>query len=232
MFTDLKEVNDTAWGRYLFAKDFLGGKVDEAGRTRMIGRALACGYEWAGRAVREARSRDPKDLAAYYKVVIKLNDQPMTEKRAVFAEYVTGGTVELYTHPITTFEQFLAGCDEEERSSLPTLSQIKDCILAHEIFHCIEDLHADVIYTRTEKIELFHVWKFRNTSTIRALGEIAAMAFARRITKASFSPFALDVLLYYGYNREMSERIYNEIMQYKQEEDSTYGEGDVKRAGI
>jgi len=98
-----------------------------------------------------------------------------------------------------------ANCDLLEKKCLT------DTILAHELFHVLEDRHADVMYTRTERVEL---WRkpFSNKSRLVCLSEIAAMAFARQLLSLPCSPYVLDVLLVYAYDHAAAWNLYDEIV--------------------
>ena len=52
-----------------------------------------------------------------------------------------------------------------------------------------------------------------NKSKILCLSEMAAMAFAKRMTGISCSPYVLDVLLMYCYNEEAAIALYEEILE-------------------
>ena len=89
---------------------------------------------------------------------------------------------------------------------------IMNTILGHEIFHFVEEQFEQEIYTRTEKIRLWSFMGFKNYSTIRALSEIGAMAFTKEINRLNFSPFILDILLYYSYDSSGAGKIYRDII--------------------
>jgi hypothetical protein len=93
---------------------------------------------------------------------------------------------------------------------------IFDILLAHEIFHGIEYTNKDLIYTKTEKVEL---WRkpFSNRSPIICLSEIAGMAFAKELLNLDFSPFLFDVFLMYGYNKEAATCLYEDILEIANE---------------
>ena len=99
---------------------------------------------------------------------------------------------------------------------LPARAKLQSIILAHELFHAVEEANPD-IYTRTEKIEL---WRkpFSNKSCIVCLSEIAAMAFAKQLLGLDFNPYALDVLLVYPYDAQAACGLYAEICDLMQEE--------------
>ena len=86
-------------------------------------------------------------------------------------------------------------------------------LLAHELFHVTEYRKRDCIFTQTEKVEL---WKkpFSNRSRILCLGEIAGMEFARCLTGITFTPYVLDVLMMYGYDKEAATALYEEIAAF------------------
>ena len=45
------------------------------------------------------------------------------------------------------------------------------------------------------------------------MSEMAAMAYAGRMERLSFSPYVLDVVLMYCYNQEAARALYEEIME-------------------
>ena len=94
---------------------------------------------------------------------------------------------------------------------------IEELLLAHEIFHFIEE-NDDDIFTRTEKIRLWKIGPIKNDSNIVCLGEIAGMAFAKELLKISYSPYILDVFLVYLYNIQASYGLYKEIMSINNKE--------------
>ena len=83
----------------------------------------------------------------------------------------------------------------------------------HELFHVTEYRKRDCIFTQTEKVEL---WKkpFSNRSRILCLGEIAGMEFARCLTGITCTPYVLDVLMMYGYDKEAATALYEEIAAF------------------
>ena len=85
-------------------------------------------------------------------------------------------------------------------------------LLAHELFHYVEEQYKREIFTKTEKIDLPTIPPFKNRSTVRSLDELAGMAFARELNNLPYSPYLLDVMLMYGYSQDGAIRLYEEIM--------------------
>ena len=56
--------------------------------------------------------------------------------------------------------------------------------------HNVEEKYKHEIYTKTEKIRLWSLGPVHNDSTIIALSEIAAMAFAKEITGIPYAPMS------------------------------------------
>ena len=102
----------------------------------------------------------------------------------------------------------------EVKEVLTEQLDIKGLLLAHELFHFVEEKYKDEIFTKQEKIRLWSLGPLHNDSTVIALSEIAAMAFAQAITGIPYSPYVMDVFLVYGYSPEEASGLYEEIMEY------------------
>lgn len=100
------------------------------------------------------------------------------------------------------------------REVLTEQLDIKSLLLAHELFHFVEEKYKKEIFTKQEKIRLWSLGPLHNDSTIIALSEVAAMAFAQAITGIPYSPYVMDVFLVYGYSPEEASGLYEEIMEY------------------
>ena len=98
--------------------------------------------------------------------------------------------------------------DAEVAAALPRLD-ITRVLLWHELFHAVELQKKATIFTQTEKIAL---WR-GPISTIRCLGEIAAMQFAAAMEGLTYSPYCLDVLLVYGYDMRAASALFDEIRE-------------------
>ena len=128
--------------------------------------------------------------------------------QVLFAQFVQPDEITIFTDCLDKAET-LGGL-------LPARAKLQSIILAHELFHAVEEANPD-IYTRTEKIEL---WRkpFSNKSCIVCLSEIAAMAFAKQLLGLDFNPYALDVLLVYPYDAQAACGLYAEICDLMKEE--------------
>lgn len=212
MIENLLQIDDEAWGLYAFSRDILKERVPADKKLEMIRKAISCGREYAQRIIREYGSSDVHTIAEKLKLKIVFQDALMTGNRILFASYTPPDEIGIMTEPVDKAVQLILK-DESVLVEYFQKNSIMNTILGHEIFHCIEDQFEQEIYTRTEKILLWKLLGFKNYSTVRALGEIAAMAFTKELNGLKYSPFILDILLYYSYDSFNAEKIYHDVLE-------------------
>jgi len=220
MMSSLRDIDDEIWGEYAFSRDILRDRIPEEKKFEYISNSIRCGEEYADRILQETGQSGPREIANCLGLHVIPSDLPMTSKRVLFAQYTPPDQIEILQEPLAKYKAVLAHATEEESAQLVAESEIRNVLLGHEIFHFLEDRYEDEIYTRTEKIRLWRILNFKNDSTVRALGEIAGMAFSKRLNHITYSPFLLDVLLFFGYNPEGANNIYQDIMAISQSKKS------------
>lgn len=197
-------VDDRAWGMYAFSRDVLRDKVDSARKEEMIQRAIRCGYETADKIMDRLGTSDPGEIAGELGLQVEYLEKGQIADRVLFALFTPPDRIQIMKEPIDKV------IESGALNGFKTRQQIEDLIMGHEIFHYLEE-EDEGIYTRTEKIRLWKVLGFENRSTIRALSEIAGMYFSKKLNRFPYSPFALDILLYYNYNSEEALKMYREV---------------------
>jgi len=212
MIQNLLQVGDESWGLYAFSRDILKERIPADKKIEMIKKAIACGREYAQRMICEFGSSDVQTIAEKLKLKVSLQDVRITGKRILFACYTPPNEIEIMTEPVDKAVHLILK-DESMLIAYFKKGSIINIILGHEIFHYIEDQFEREIYTRTEKILLWNLLGFKNCSTIRALSEIGAMAFTKELNGLQYSPFILDILLYYGYDSSSAEKIYHDVLE-------------------
>lgn len=198
----LMSLSDLQWGRYAFSREPLEGKFTPEQKDSYTLAAVACGKAWAQETASRCGSRDPRVLAERMGIRILTPDIPTGGAQVMFAQFIQPDEITVFTNCL---DKAAALGD-----ILPPRERLMDILLAHELFHAVEERNPDKIFTRTEKIEL---WRkpFSNKSGIVCLSEIAAMAFARELPGLSFNPYALDVLLVWPYDAVAARELYEEI---------------------
>ena len=118
---------------------------------------------------------------------------PEKADRVLFAEFREPDTIHIYMDAVKKAGKFLAKPEISE--ILTDKLDIANLLLAHELFHYVEEKHKKEIFTRTEKVRLWSLGPIHNDSAVIALSEIAAMAFAGELTGLPYSPYVMDVFL-------------------------------------
>lgn len=208
----LRSIKDEIWGEYALSKDILTNRILPQERPGMIQEAIACGELYAARVTQQTGCTTPEEIAAHFQLKIVRRKDGQMGKRVLFAEFTPPNQIVILQEPIQKYAAIRAILPPEEAAVLPAEQQIESILLGHEIFHFLEEQYEPQIYTRTKKIPLWHIWKWKNESTVGALGEIAGMAFTKRLNHMSYSPFLLDVLLYFGYNSDEAHKIYQHMI--------------------
>lgn len=212
MLTDLIQNDDIAWGKYAFSREPLNGKFNDEQRSELTLKANACGMEYARKYIKQYGKIDPESLASKLGMKVQYPQMPQKTDRVLFAEYKAPDNIFIYMDAVKKASETMK--DSNVRDILGMKLNIKQVLLAHELFHFIEEKNSKSIFTCTEKVELWAPKPFHNRSSIAILSEIAAMAFARELTGLDYSPYVMDVFLVYGYNSEEASGLYEEIMEY------------------
>lgn len=209
MLEELTKLTDRQWGGYAFYHEPLERKFTSDQKENYIRLANKCGTEEAELLLTEYPGKTIEETAREMGFTVKTPDTPTGGGHVLFAQYVEPKEITVFMDCVEKAENLIH--KEKLQRLLPGVD-LKDILMAHELFHGVEYRKRKQIFTQTEKIEL---WRrpFSNKSKILCLSEIAAMAFAKRMTEISCSPYVLDVLLMYCYNEEAASALYEEILE-------------------
>lgn len=206
MAEQLLRLSDEQFGHYAFLHEPLTGKFSSDQIEDYIRKAEKCGQETAKRLAED--DCDMERIAESLHVKIREERTPAGGGHVIFAQFEEPDRITIFTDCLERLNRLV---ETENLDDLFSGVDFHNILLAHELFHAVEEAEKDSIYTQTEKIEL---WKkpFSNKSRILALSEIAAMAFAKTICGIPFSPYVLDVLMIVSYDRDAAAALYEEIM--------------------
>lgn len=207
MVRTLEGLSEKEWGRYAFSREPLEGKFSEEQKEYYTVKANACGREWAEKMAEQYGTRDPKILAEKMGMKVDTPKVPVGGGLVLFAQFVEPNEITIFTDCVDKAAKLETECG----CSLLKREKLTNVLLAHELFHAVEEQYEKEIFTRTEKVEL---WRkpFSNRSAISCLSEIAAMAFAAQLLGLTASPYMLDVLLVYSYDKNAAWGLYDEIL--------------------
>ncbi|MBS5982260.1 MAG: hypothetical protein KIC67_06555 [Clostridium butyricum] len=214
MLQKLIMIDDEKWGYYAFRREPLKGKFSEDDKLILINKANECGKKYAQKIREQYSNMNTYDIAKEMGLEVDYPDRPNGGGHIIFAQFVEPNKVTVFKDSINKAEELITS---KKLGGLFSDINIEELLLAHEIFHFIEE-NDDDIFTRTEKIRLWKIGPIKNDSNIVCLGEIAGMAFAKELLKISYSPYILDVFLVYLYNIQASYGLYEEIMSINNKE--------------
>jgi len=203
------QIDDYVWGQYAFSRDPIRRKISIDKKEELIKKAISCGHE---EAMKIKKAYGKNAVSEYCKdagIQIILKESEGSDGYIVFAQYNSPNKVTLYQKNIERVNTWIK---DNHLSSLLERIDVKQLLIAHEIFHHLEYIHPDII-TQTEKIELWRLGPFKNESKAIAVSEIAAMSFARTLMDISYNPYVFDVVMLYPHNDEKVQTLIADIME-------------------
>lgn len=211
MMDNLYELTEDAYGEYAFEREPLKRKINSMQRKEMIQKAIMCGREEAKEFRHRFGVETPKSLYEKLGLHIFYSPEESTKYQIVFAQFIEPNQVVVFREVLHKIEELL----ERESLTIRGHYTAEEIMLAHELFHFVESLKEQTIYTRTERIEL---WRrpFSNKSPIAVLSEIGGMAFAKELLGLDFCPFMLDILLLYAFDTKAAEELHKKMICYAQ----------------
>ncbi|WP_077609377.1 hypothetical protein [Clostridium sp. Marseille-P2415] len=216
MLSELIQLPDEVFARFAFSYELLRNKISPVKQEELIYRASECGTACADEIIHElglnnGNAKLPEEIAKAFSLTVEYKKNGRFGERFTFAYFEPPKRITLFYEYLQNAEEYL------KKLELPkalTGLHVSGVILAHEIFHFLEEEYADEIFTRQYKIDLWAPRPFRNRSTVRCLGEIAAMAFAKRLTGMSCSPFIFDALIACSIEPGFGVQLYEEVMKF------------------
>lgn len=211
MLEDLLAIPQEDWCIYAFSTEPLNGKFTDEQRYAYAAASEECGRTYAKRVAQQYGTSKPTQLARAMNMNVSYMEYPEKTDRVLFAEFREPNAIRIYMDAVRRARALL---EQPSTSKLLTDKlDVSELLLAHELFHYVEEAHKDSIYTRTEKIELWSLGPVRNRSAVIAFSEIAAMAFAQELTGLPYSPYLLNLFLVFGYSPQEASALYETMMQ-------------------
>lgn len=209
MVERLVQLTERDFGMYAWSREPLSGKFDRAQKMHYIAAAGSCGRNEAKQIKDEYQTGEAAIIARQMKLQVQMPAVPAGGGHVIFAQYVEPDEITIFADAVERAERLIK---EFSLADLLGGADVKNLLLAHELFHAVEYRKEDTIYTKTEKVQL---WRkpFSNRSRLVCLGEMAGMAFAKALTGVAFCPYLLDVLLMYGYHEAAATALYEEILE-------------------
>lgn len=176
-------------------KDISAYRLDKAKKQEIVEKSMAVAEE------------------CYQELLIKYGELPLTKyviKSQVSIYYTNERPTKYYaylglftekTKTITinmeTIKWIKEFAEQYYVCDLVDLSRLKDAVTAHELFHYFELVKPD-LYTNQKILDAKIFGIIKTKSQLLAAGEVAAMHFAKIITKLGHSPLVYDKLFALG----------------------------------
>ena len=180
-----------ALGDSLLAEDAMFRRVPPDARSALLEAALSEGRARA-ECVRLDWGTDPWTIAQWLRVAVVESDADAGFGSViVFAEYTQRPpTITLYRNAIERANRCLAA---EREQGILNLEDGRPVFLAHELYHHLARM-APLPPSRTYRVTLLQLGRWRWTSRIAGLEEVAAGAFAQTLLGLKFHPRLIELI--------------------------------------
>lgn len=205
----LKTVDQIRWGMYTLKRDPLSHKIPDLVRSEMIEKANECGCLEAQTLKAKYGVKTCREYSKLLGLTVSEIEVNNTSDYILFAKFNAPNQVSICINNVKKGEELIK---KEDLYRLIDEVKIEDVLIAHEMFHFIEGKDKE-IYTKRTKIRLWKLGPFKNDSGLVALGEIAAMAFAKELLQLSYCPNLFDILLLYPHDKKKAKQLYDEIIR-------------------
>ena len=210
MLGNLVKIPELDWRHYAFSREPLNGKFSPEQRLDWTQKSIECGKLYAEKMRSEFGSDNAEAIARGLGLEVFYPQYPEKTDRVLFAEFVKPNRINIFMDAIYRAERLMK--DTKIERVILCRQNLANVILSHEIFHHVEEKFRHEIFTMTEKVRLWSIGPIHNDSGIFALGEIAAMSFAKELNHLPYFPYVLDVFLVYDYSAEDASGLYEEMM--------------------
>jgi hypothetical protein len=203
-------LDDDFWGSvYAFSTDPAGRAVSPEDTLSLSQRARDCGKAAARKTAAEYGTAEIHVLIRKLGLIMEKIRDADHGGTIHFAEFVEPDKIRIYEDCL---EKMSLQEEQLSQDAKNLLSSAEEVLIAHELFHYLEYLQRDTIFTRTYVHHLRPILFFRPAARLLCISEIAAMAFIKEYLKLPCSPYVFDLLLMYGFSKDRAYRLYGNII--------------------
>ena len=209
MLASLSALTWQQWGLYAFRRDPLRSKIPMDRRIQLTDLAVRCGEMEAAEMASAFGPLSPEEYCEKMNLTVCSVPKANDGGYVLFAQYQPSGKITIFSHCLDRAAETLA---RHNCTPITDTLQIYNLLLAHELFHAVEEKKGDALAIRSHDAKVQTGALFPRFSQVRCISEIASMAFAAKLCAAPYSPYLLDVFLTYGYSPEAASHLYEGIM--------------------
>jgi hypothetical protein len=202
--------DDFAWGLLTLLDDPLCDHFSLSQREEIINESIRCGDCEAARLLEKYPGEGPEDIAQEIGVPIHTADFKTSEKSKIiyFGQYVKG----IIFIPEDTIREIERQYETGGLSELLGAIDPRSVMIAHEMFHCWEERN-NRIETSTMKVRVRMLKFFHQNVTPLCASEIAAFAFARKLSGSTVHPRILELIGVYGVRPDLSQNMGKQLAE-------------------
>lgn len=220
MMRQLVQFTDRDWCVYAFSRERLKDLLTPEERQTMGLGAMECGREYAHR-LQETWGSDVNAAAEGCGLDVSYVHNPERFRRgeaARFAAFEAPNKVTIYADCVERAETV---CREEGLYEILGDVSFHDILLAHELFHYLEEQDKDTVYTLQTKVKVTKNPIIHKYSTVFVLSEIAGMAFASELLGIPYCMYAMDCLFSYLYSPQAASDLFRMTMRITKKADGS-----------
>lgn len=195
---------------YQVGLDPIKGKIPKGEEEEIIENSILCGVEEAKKLRQKYGDLSILEIARNLGIKVEYKDKQGALDFVYFGLFETPNNIFIYEGNIREAVSLL------EELKIDFHVDFRDIVLAHEIFHFIEEQDKS-LYTNTRRIELWSLGGlYTHTSKLVCTGEIAAMSFSRTLLNLDFDPNILDYIFLSAFDFEKADKLFHRMMIYNE----------------
>lgn len=204
---------ETVWISYAKSREPLSGRLSLEDYASHFHAARKCGMDLADQIRREWGDICCQELAEKLGVRVERLPMPDGNGMLTFACFYEPDRIELFTDNAEATETLI-----RESGGIEFLDDVDICdmLLAHELFHALQDRYPD-LYVHRKLVRLWKIGPFIRDSKLLSLEEVAAMAFAQRLLNMRNMPYLYDVLMLLPQATGEARKLYEKLQSISEE---------------
>lgn len=205
----LMKMSQRNFSYYQIGLDPIKSKIPKGEEEEIIDNSISCGEEEARKLKEKYSHLTIGDLAKSLGINLEYKDKQGALDFVYFGLFEAPNNITIYDGNINEAVNLL-----EELKIHDFHVDFRDIVLAHEIFHFIEE-HDQSLYTNTRKVKLWSLGRlYSHSSNLICTGEIAAMSFSRTLLNLDFDPNILDYIFLAAFDFEKADKLFHRMIKY------------------
>lgn len=195
------------FGYYRVSVDPIRGKIPMGEDREIIESSLRCGRDEALKLRERYGAVSAAEIGDKLGIAVEHKDEQSALDFVYVGLFESPNKITIYNNNIEKAASLLEALDITELNT-----DLKDIVLAHEMFHFIEE-HDPNLYSNTRTIDLWSVGKlYTHRSKLICTGEIAAMSFAKALLGLSFDPNILDYIFLAAFDFNKTDQLFKKMI--------------------